>query len=174
MERIAIDMDEVMSHFSKKCLELFNERYEESYTVEHLQGKLLNELDDRFEESVPDFLKRDDFFSDLDVIEDSQKVIRQLAGRYEVFIVTAAMDFPSSMAAKYTWLKKHFPFLDEQHFVFCGDKSIIHADYLIDDTPKNLAAFKGQGLLFTAPHNLNTKEYTRLNNWTEVAQYFLP
>ncbi|HLR11608.1 MAG TPA: 5'-3'-deoxyribonucleotidase [Sporosarcina sp.] len=172
MERIAIDMDEVMSHFSKKCLQLFNKQYKESYTVDHLHGKLLNDLDPRFAESVPNFLTEDDFFINLDVVEGSQKVIQQLTERYEVYIVTAAMEFPSSMGPKYKWLKKHFPFLNEQNFVFCGDKSIIQADYLIDDTPKNLQTFKGKGLLFSAPHNMNVQEYTRLNNWSEVAQYF--
>ena len=29
MKRIAIDMDEVISHFSAKCLELFNEEFQE-------------------------------------------------------------------------------------------------------------------------------------------------
>src|SRR5699024_8381211 len=125
-----------------------------------------------FAESVTNFLTEDDFFINLDVVEGSQKVIQQLTERYEVYIVTAAMEFPSSMGPKYKWLKKHFPFLNEQNFVFCGDKSIIQADYLIDDTPKNLQTFKGKGLLFSAPHNMNVQEYTRLNNWSEVAQYF--
>lgn len=174
VKRIAIDMDEVMSHFSKKCLQLFNEQYEETYTLSHLHGKLLTELDARFAENVPLYLKREDFFINLEVVKDSQSVIEQLTKHYEVFIVTAAMEFPSSMAAKYAWLKQYFPFLNEQNFVFCGDKSIIHADYLIDDTPKNLASFKGQGLMFTAPHNMNQEGFKRLNNWSEVAQYFLP
>jgi len=49
MKRIAIDMDEVISHFSAKCLELFNEEFQERYTDQHLQGKKLMELDTRFE-----------------------------------------------------------------------------------------------------------------------------
>ena len=69
-------------------------------------SKLLNDLDPRFAESVPNFLTEDDFFINLDVVEGCQKVIQQLTERYEVYIVTAAMEFPSSMGPKYKWLKK--------------------------------------------------------------------
>ncbi|WP_338021727.1 5' nucleotidase, NT5C type [Bacillus pakistanensis] len=35
--------------------------------------------------------------------------------------------------------------------MFCGDKSIILADYLINDNVKNFKRFNGKGILFTAP-----------------------
>jgi 5'(3')-deoxyribonucleotidase len=44
--------------------------------------------------------------------------------------------------------------------------------YLIDDLPRNLERFEGEGLLYTAPHNLTTTAFTRVNNWHEVAEYF--
>jgi 5'(3')-deoxyribonucleotidase len=57
--------------------------------------------------------------------------------------------------------------------VFCGDKSIIHADYLIDDHVKHFAKFSGQGILFTSPHNVNVEWTPRVNNWQEVAELLL-
>ena len=173
MKRIAIDMDEVISHFSAKCLELFNEEFQENYTSQHLQGKKLADLDDRFEMKVDQYLENESFFLELEVIKDSQEVIKELSAHYEIYIVTAAMEFPASLAPKYRWLKKHFSFLNEKNFVFCGDKSIILADYLIDDTPSNLETFQGKGILFTAPHNTSATGYTRFNNWKEAADYFL-
>jgi 5'-nucleotidase len=56
--------------------------------------------------------------------------------------------------------------------VFCGNKSILRADSLIDDLPRNLQRFEGTGLLYTAPHNLGATGFTRVNNWLEVAEYF--
>lgn len=166
-------MDEVLSHFSKKCVELFNAEYNTTYTMQDLQGKKLSELDGRLEQRIDAYLANETFFLELDVIKDSQEVVRNLCLQYEVFIVTAAMEFPSSLAPKYAWLKKYFSFLNEQNFVFCGDKSIIRADYLIDDTVSNLDGFYGKGLLFTAPHNVNVTGYTRLNSWKEISAYFL-
>ena len=172
VKRIAIDMDEVISHFSAKCLELFNDEFEERYTNQHLMGKKLMELDSRFEKKVDQYLANESFFLELEVIKDSQEIIKDLSASYEIYIVTAAMEFPASLAPKYQWLKKHFDFLNEKNFVFCGDKSIIHADYLIDDTPSHLETFIGKGILFTAPHNVNATGYTRVNSWKEVKAYF--
>jgi len=173
VKRIAVDMDEVISHFSAKCLELFNEEFQERYTNQHLQGKKLMELDARFEKKVNQYLANESFFLELEVVKDSQEVIKKLSANYEIYIVTAAMEFPASLAPKYQWLKKHFSFLNEKNFVFCGDKSIIHADYLLDDTPSNLETFNGKGILFTAPHNVNATGYARVDNWKEVEAYFL-
>ena len=173
MKRIAIDMDEVLTHFSASCLDLFNTEFNTNYTTVDLLGKKLVELDARFDDRVDHYLANESFFLDLKVVKDSQEVIRKLSEHYEIYIVTAAMEFPSSLAPKYQWLKQHFSFLNEQNFVFCGDKSIVHADYLIDDTPSHLRTFTGQGILFTAPHNKNITSYQRLNNWQEAADYFL-
>lgn len=83
------------------------------------------------------------------------------------------MEHPNSFTAKYEWLKEHFPFLSDLNFVFCGNKSIINADYLIDDSPRHFKDFKGQGVLFSAPHNKYKTDYVRVNNWEEVRVYFL-
>ena len=52
------------------------------------------------------------------------------------------------------------------------DKSVIRADYLIDDLPRNLQRFEGTGILYTAPHNVTATGYARVSNWQEVAEYF--
>ena len=54
--------------------------------------------------------------------------------RYEV---------PSSFNAKYSWIAKHFPFVPASHIVFCGDKSILNADFLIDDNSRHFERFRG-------------------------------
>jgi len=80
---------------------------------------------------------------------------------------------PSSFAAKFRWLERHFPFLPPSHIVFCGDKGIIDADYLIDDNPRQFRRFRGEGILFTSPHNKLIKGYRRVNNWLDVEELFL-
>jgi 5'(3')-deoxyribonucleotidase len=104
---------------------------------------------------------------------DSQRVVKALAQQYEVFIATAAMEFPNSFGSKFRWLRRHFPYLPPTHFVFCGDKGILKADYLIDDQPRQLRRFSGEGILFTAPHNLNVNGYRRVDNWQQVEKLFL-
>jgi 5'(3')-deoxyribonucleotidase len=102
----------------------------------------------------------------------AQDVLKDLSPRFELFIATQAMAVPNSLGPKYRWLQRHFPFIPATHYVFCGDKSILRADYLIDDLPKNLLRFQGQGILYTAPHNLSATGFTRVDNWAQVAEYF--
>lgn len=149
MQRIAIDMDEVIADFNPKHLRVFNRDYNESLTVNDLMGTRLRELRPQLKNEIMAYLNDPAFFRDLDVMKDSQEVIKWLSERFEVFITTAAMEFPTSFTAKYEWLKEHFPFIDGMNYVFCGDKSIIHADYLIDDNVRHFHEFKGQGILFT-------------------------
>ena len=91
----------------------------------------------------------------------------------QVFIATAAMEFPNSFLDKYQWLQRHFPFIEWRNFVFCGDKSILNADYLIDDNAYNFDGFRGQGLLFDAPHNALETRYRRVHSWQEVGELLL-
>ncbi len=92
---------------------------------------------------------------------------------HDVFIVSAAMEIPESFAAKHRWLQTHFPFIPGRNVVFCGDKSVVDADYLIDDEARHFAGFGGAGLLFSAPHNLSETRYRRIGNWLQIRREFL-
>jgi len=171
--RICVDMDEVMADTLGEHLRRYNETFDEQISTADLHGKGLWDVvsTDR-QENLRAILHAEDFFEDLPVMPDSQDVLRDLVGRFEVFIATQAMSVPNSFGPKYRWLQRHFPFLPPTHFVFCGDKSILRADYLIDDMPRNLLRFVGTGILYTAPHNLAAEGFARVANWREVAAYF--
>lgn len=171
-QRIAIDMDEVIAEFSSKHVAMFNKTFNESVTVADLHGKKLRDLRPELSREIFELLRTPDFFRDLKPIAHSQEVIKELSESYEIFIATAAMEVPTSFTAKYEWLKEHFDFLDEMNFVFCGDKSIIRADYLIDDNTRHFKGFMGQAILFTANHNRNETGCVRVNDWLEVRDYF--
>jgi 5'(3')-deoxyribonucleotidase len=172
MKRIAIDMDEVIADFTSKHLRLFNEKFNEHIQISELYGKKLRQLHPTLQHEITELIRDPDFFRDLNPIINSQKVIKELSEHYEIFITTAAMEYPTSFTAKFEWLKEHFDFLNEMNIVFCGDKSIIYADYLIDDNVRHFEHFKGQGILFTAPHNVHEVGYVRVHNWLEVRDYF--
>lgn len=174
MKRIAIDMDEVMVDVLNKQIHTFNTRYKMKLTRENLTGTNLFKLYPDMHGEIYNFINEPDFFSDLPMVEGSRDAIMELHEHYEIIIATAAMEVPNSFEAKYEWLKTHFEFLNDQHFVFCGNKSVINADYLIDDNIHQLQNFKNTGILFTAPHNINIDHDLRVDNWQEVRDYFLP
>lgn len=174
MQRIAVDMDEVMADALGELLARYNRKKKTHFTKEDLRGKWLWQvLPPGGQELIEEYLQREDFFEDLPIIQDSQEVLQQLSERYEIFIATAAMAFPNSFGSKYRWLRRHFSFLSPHNFVFCGDKSILQADYLIDDMPHNLASFRGEGILFTSPHNIGITKYRRADSWRQIAEMFL-
>ena len=173
MKRICVDMDEVMADTLAEHLRRYNQTFDEAVTPQDLAGKGLFEITpvDR-RQQLRAFLDAEDFFEDLDLMPGAQAVLEQLSARFEIFIATQAMAVPNSLGSKYRWLQRHFPFIPPTQYIFCGDKSILRADYLIDDLPKNLLRFEGQGLLYTAPHNLTATGFLRVDNWQQVADYF--
>jgi len=175
VRRICVDMDEVMADTLAEYLRRYNLTFDEDVTPEDLAGKGLWEITpaDR-QAQLRAFLDAEDFFEDLALMPDAQPVLQDLSARFEIYIATQAMAVPNSLGPKYRWLQRHFPFIPPSNYVFCGNKSILRADYLIDDQPRNLLRFEGQGLLYTAPHNLAATDFIRVNNWREVAEYFAP
>jgi 5'-nucleotidase len=112
------------------------------------------------------------FFRTVPVMENAQEALLELSKNFELFIVSAAMEFPQSLPEKQEWLGEHFPFISWRNIVFCGDKSVIGTDYMIDDHMRNLDAFKGKTVIFTAGHNVGIDRHTRVNNWKEALQFF--
>jgi 5'(3')-deoxyribonucleotidase len=170
--RIAIDMDEVMADALTEQLRRYNAACGTSITAAELSGRHLEQCIPPAHREAAEAMFDASFFEDLAVLPDCQEVVRQLADRYEVFIASAAMDVPLSFDAKYRWLQRHFPFIPSSHIVFCGDKTIVDADYLIDDRARHFTKFKGQGLLFSAPHNAGETRYPRVASWKDVRDYF--
>lgn len=174
MQRIAIDMDEVIADTLGNFLKTYNADLGRNLTKAELHGRRVLEATPPEDlQRVREYFRSEKFFAEIDVMEDSQDVVRGLVQKYEVFITTAAMEVPVSFKPKFNWLQQHFPFIPASNVVFCGDKSIIRADYLIDDNVRHFERFQGEGVLFTAHHNVNETRYRRVDNWRDVRKMFL-
>lgn len=112
------------------------------------------------------------FFDSAPIMEGAVEAVRQLMETYEVYVVSAAMEFPLSLTEKKAWLSQHFPFIGWKNIVFCGDKSIIHTDYMIDDHGKNLDFHRGKTLMFSSFHNHGQSKHPRVDNWQGVLEWF--
>jgi 5'(3')-deoxyribonucleotidase len=183
---IAIDMDEVLADALQEHLDRYNRDFasatQPAITLDDLRGRRLWQVIPPHHHATLDNYFRDvDFFRVLRVMPEAQRVLQRLQTRYEVFIASAAMEVPTSFAAKYEWLAEHFPFIPTSHIVFCGDKSILRADYLIDDNPRQLKLFHDtrndgpirEGILYTSPANVGITGYRRVDNWLAVEEMFL-
>ncbi|MDP4150006.1 MAG: 5'(3')-deoxyribonucleotidase [Bacteroidota bacterium] len=173
-KRLIIDMDHVMADITSQYIKWFKE----ATGIEMQRQDLLGKPEDQ---AFPDpqlvrkFLHTPGFFRSAPVIAGSQEVIRELNDSYDLFIVSAAMEFPQSLSEKFEWLQEHFPFIHWQQVILCGSKRPISGDFMIDDHLKNLDHFNGEKLLFSATHNsdIDNSAYTRVNNWDEVRRLLL-
>ena len=168
---IAVDMDGVLADTESHFIQ-----YYEAETGEKINRKDLLGVPESFafpdKTAVRRYVHTPGFFRSLPLIAGGQDAVKTLMEDFDVYIASAAMEFPLSLYEKKQWLEEHFPFISWKNIIFCGDKSIIKTDYLIDDHLKNLDHFSGTPLLFTASHNVNVSQHHRLNNWSEILEYF--
>lgn len=174
MQRLAIDMDEVIADANHRFFSWYERDFNVKIEAGVVHGKHLRDaVPPEHQARVRGYPHVEGFFKDLPVMPGSQEVLLELSKKYEIFIASAAIEFKTSLVHKLEWLEIHFPFISWQNIVFCGDKSIVNADYLIDDHVRNFAGFRGQGILFSAPHNQNETWSPCVNDWYEVADMLL-
>ena len=170
-QRLIVDMDGVLADVYEQFL-----NYEEIETgirqpIEDLYGK----PEEIAFKNMGKYVLSKGFFRNTPVLEGSIPALYRLNKQYELFVVSAAVEFPQSMEEKYYWLCEHFSFISWEQMIFCGLKSAVKGDIMIDDHFKNLDSFDGRTILFTQPHNygLENKNHTRVFNWQEVLDLLL-
>lgn len=168
---IAIDMDGVLADTESQYLAYYEQEFGERLTKDIFHH--VPEAEALPNGCIYKFLYTPGFFRTVPVMEGAVEAVKKLQERYEVYIVSAAMEFPLSLSEKKEWLAEHFPFIHWRNIIFCGNKNIIDTDYMIDDYCKNLDYCKGQPILFSAGHNLGVNHHIRVQNWTEVLNMLL-
>ncbi|AXB58364.1 5' nucleotidase, NT5C type [Flavobacterium fluviale] len=162
---IAIDMDGVLadieSHFLRRYLTETGITLTRSDIIEPKGAQTL-------ESRTTAYLNEPGFFRSIPVMQGAVEAVKKLMEDFDVYIVSAAMEFPLSLFEKQQWLAEHFPFIKWNNIVLCGDKNIIKTDYLIDDHCKNLDYCHGKAIMFDAYHNLDKHQHQRVKSWTEV------
>ena len=171
MQRLAVDMDGVLADVYEQFF-----RYDEKHFGKRRPLEEVIRVEER--KAFPyinEYVYRQGFFRTAPVVKDSVRILKEINKHYEVFIVSAAMEFPQSLPEKLEWLHEHFGFLSWQQFVFCDSKTIVDADIMIDDHFKNLDEFKATTILFTQPHNQlrNEGRHKRADSWNEIASLLL-
>jgi 5'(3')-deoxyribonucleotidase len=179
---IAVDMDEVIADALGEHLLRYNRDFRTHLTVADLHGRWLwDVVPPAHQATLEQYMLSED---------------ARLQSQHEIFIASAAMEVPSSFMAKFDWLAEHFPFIPTSHIVFCGDKSILRADFLIDDNPRQLRRFEErdandlarthdsavetgpqdnlprEGILFTSPANAFVSGFRRVDSWLDVERLF--
>src|SRR5687767_12260339 len=124
---IAIDMDGVIADTVANFLIWYERDHGIKYDKSVFRGKPESQaLPDN---AVRKYVVTPGFFRSAPVMQGAREALLELSKNFEIFIVSAAMEFPQSLAEKQEWLGEHFEFISWKNIVFCGDKSIIGTDF---------------------------------------------
>src|SRR5436189_53400 len=109
--RIIIDMDDVLADATGQFIDYYEQEFGVRVTKESMHFKEEMKRFPDHHDAVYQFTFRKNFFRQMQVNEHSQEVVKKLNARYDVFIVSSAMEFPNSLPEKLEWLGEHFSFL---------------------------------------------------------------
>jgi 5'(3')-deoxyribonucleotidase len=171
MKRILVDMDGVLADVYSRFFDLHEQETGSRLSVSDVSGMLESEA---FKNQIG-WVTKPGFFRTVPVMKGSVGGLQKLNSLYDVVVVSMATEFPQSLTDKQLWMNDHFPFISWQQLVFCGNKSLLQADIMIDDHPKNLDNFTGETIIFTQPHNIFIRDtkHKRVSSWEEIERLLL-
>ena len=130
---IGVDIDDTINNLMKKTLEMYNQTYKTSYTMDDCTNYDFNqcfshEVADRFKE----LFARKELWDSLSPVKNSQWALKKFVENgYDVYLTTATD--PVNFAWKVDWVKRHFPFIPESNIIRINNKGLLKVDVLIDD-----------------------------------------
>ena len=105
MERIIIDMDEVIADPMGDMVAWYEEKHGLKVDYDQMkEGSWVRGFPEQHRQLVLERLYSEGFFRNLSVMDDAQDVLKEMNKRYEIFIVSAAVEFPNSLKDKHDWL----------------------------------------------------------------------
>lgn len=172
---IACDLDGVLNNLNQLWLARYNKDYNDNFTLEqwiHWQPEILVKPECGLH--IYDYLKEPGFFSSRSMQPQpfSQEVTKRLAEYYDFRVVTAYI--PETCIDKCEFIDTYYPWIGSQNVVFCNDKSIIKAKYLIDDGPHNHDHFDGINIVVDYPYSRDCHpELKHVSNWLEIEKFIM-
>lgn len=150
---ILFDADDTAENLLNCWVEMLNERYGTTVTIEDVkQWNVALAFPELTEEQVYGVLQMDALWERLSPLPGSQRVLKQLCDEgHNLYMVTAS-DYRTSKA-KFDRILALFPFLDARHIIITSHKQMVKGDILIDDGPHNLIGGEYFKILFDRPHN---------------------
>ncbi|XP_045680446.1 5'(3')-deoxyribonucleotidase, mitochondrial isoform X2 [Phyllostomus hastatus] len=163
--RVLVDLDGVLADFEGGFLRKFRARFPDQpfIALEDRRGFWVSEQYDRLHpglsEKAISIWESENFFFDLEPLPGAVEAVKQMADleNTDVFICTSPIKrYKYCAYEKYAWVEKHLgpDFLEQ--VVLTRDKTVVSADFLIDDRPDITGAEPNpswEHILFTACHN---------------------
>lgn len=177
--RILVDMDGVIADFDGEFLKRWRERYPDKLYVPFKERRTFYVRDSYPNELKPlvtEILLEPDFFREMMPMDGAREALFEMQGMgLEVFICTSPFStYKNCVLEKYEWMENHLGPDWIKYIILTKDKTIIKADYLIDDKPEITGMEKApawEHVLYDRPYNrgMNKRRLT-WDNWKDVLE----
>jgi len=174
---IVIDLDDTLSDFLETWAFLYNERYKDNKTVDHIKSWNVSKYWNKCtEEELFELLKIPNLYANTMPKRRARLIVNRLRENGDTIKISTAYTDESQIPDKKLWLDT-FMGISEEDIEFTKAKKTTTGDIMIDDNPLNLNDFDGIRILFTSPHNKEAVPedgyHFRCNDWWEVEELLL-
>jgi len=145
---ISIDVDGVTADLLEVWLEKYNSDYDDKLQLVDIRNWGIHMfVKPECGLSIYEYLKDKTLYKKVKPIKNALESIKKLrsVGRV-IFVTTTPIE---ASGVKYEWLNDNGFDVDLKDYVECSDKSLIRADFLLDDNLTNVSSFHGRGVLFS-------------------------
>jgi len=146
---VVLDCDGIVYKCDEPILEEINKKYGTDYTIEDVG--VFGYTGDPVLDTKFNYYRDENFVLNQPMYDGAQEFVAELQKRCNLFFCTAVMT--EGMTARATALMRDFG-VEKQQIIIASDKSLVSADYFLDDSPYNIEkSIAKHPVLFRRPWN---------------------
>jgi len=166
---IAVDVDGTIAALHDVWYYRYNNDYNDNLSTEKVTDWDLHKfVKPECGKKIYDYLKDPSLYDKVEPIETAYEVIQdlELDGHRVIYPTTTPIE---ASGAKYRWLKKHGFLHSDNDYIEISDKSLLNAEFLVDDAIHNIKSFKNLGIIYRQPWNISFSYPNEAHDWVDFS-----
>ena len=156
---ILVDLDMVITDFHGGFQEVWKREYPDREVIpieKRTSFYLTKDYEPIYKNDIERIINAEGFLLSLKPLPGAVEGFKELLEQYiDVRVCTTSLKNPFSSGEKWRWVYNHLGQKCAEEMIVCNDKTLIKADYLIDDKPSITGASNPEWkhIIFHQPYN---------------------